>query len=423
VSLETGLGSFPNKRFQLKVSNGLIVLEVMPLVNPERVSWRLPPSKSHMIRWIAMAAQSKSETELHFSGTPGDDIFSMADCMEKMGMKIQKGRGKWVVKRGLNDNLSSETALDCGNSATTARVVTSIAAGMGSVFHIDGDDSLRRRDTTHLNDALRELGCNISDDSMPFSISGPIRPRNATVDQSESSQTLTGLILASPRFPNGARIFLKGRAVSRGYRDLTIDICRVCGWEGGIDSGIVDIGGWTVKTPEVVEIPEEISLLPISLLYDRLHDTKSMKIEIVNSDTRILEAINSVMECNGGVVDLRDASDLISPAASIIALGEGGKIVGSSHAKGKETDRIDSTFKMLSSFGISTEKSEDGLIVPGGQWPTSPSKPVNSHNDHRLAMTAIVLASLVGASIYGEDSCSVTHPDFIEMILGETGGK
>ena len=97
MSLETGLGSFPNKRFQLKVSNGLIVLEVMPLVNPERVSWRLPPSKSHMIRWIAMAAQSKSETELHFSGTPGDDIFSMADCMEKMGMKIQKGRGKWVV--------------------------------------------------------------------------------------------------------------------------------------------------------------------------------------------------------------------------------------------------------------------------------------------------------------------------------------
>ena len=234
---------------------------------------------------------------------------------------------------------------------------------------------------------------------------------------------LTGLILASPRFPNGARIFLKGRAVSRGYRDLTIDICRVCGWEGGIDSGIVDIGGWTVKTPEMVEIPEEISLLPISLLYDRLHDTKSMKIEIVNSDTRILEAINSVMECNRGVVDLRDASDLISPAAAIIALGEGGKIVGSSHAKGKETDRIDSTFKMLASFGISTEKSEDGLIVPGGQWPTSPSKPVNSHNDHRLAMTAIVLASLVGASIHGEDSCSVTHPDFIEMILGETGGK
>ena len=96
--------------------------------------------------------------------------------------------------------------------------------------------------------------------------------------------------------------------------------------------------------------------------------------------------------------------------------------MGSSHAKGKESDRIDSTFKMLSSFGISSVKSEDGLIVQGSQWPTSPSKPVNSQNDHRLAMTAIVLASFVGAQIYGEESCSVTHPDFIEMILGETGG-
>ena len=96
--------------------------------------------------------------------------------------------------------------------------------------------------------------------------------------------------------------------------------------------------------------------------------------------------------------------------------------MGSSHVKGKETDRIESTFKMLSSFGISSEKSDDGLVVPGSQWPTSPSKPVNSQNDHRLAMTAIVLGSLVGARIYGEESCSVTHPDFLEMILGEAGG-
>ena len=398
------------------------MLEVRPLVNPERVSWRLPPSKSHMIRWIAMAVQSKTETELHFSGTPGDDIFSMANCMEKMGAKIEKDKEKWVVKRGLGGNFSSETVLDCGNSATTARVVTSIAAGLESIFHIDGDDSLRKRDASHLNNALRGLGCNIPYDSMPFSISGPIFPWNTTVDQSESSQTLTGLILASPRFPEGARVLLEGRAVSRGYRDLTVDICKFCGWQGDIDSEIVDIGGWIVKTPEVVEMPEEISLLPISLLYDKLHGTKSLKIEIVNSDSRIIDAITSVMNCNGGVVDLRDASDLIAPAAAIIALGGGGRIVGSSHAKGKESDRIDSTFKMLSSFGISSVKSGDGLIVQGSQWPTSPTKPVNSQNDHRLAMTAIVLASFVGAQIYGEESCSVTHPDFIEMILGETGG-
>ncbi|RJU85570.1 MAG: hypothetical protein DWB89_05250, partial [Candidatus Poseidoniales archaeon] len=58
------------------------MLNIHPLKNPGRIRWFLPPSKSHMIRWIALASQSESWTNLVFQGRPGMDIESMAGCME-----------------------------------------------------------------------------------------------------------------------------------------------------------------------------------------------------------------------------------------------------------------------------------------------------------------------------------------------------
>jgi len=342
--------------------------------------------------------------------------------MEKLGAKIERAEDKWLVRGGLDDNRNYRVGLDCGNSATTARIVTSIAAGLVGTFHIDGDETLRSRNSAELNAALRGFGCDITSDTLPFSISGTIHPGTATVDESKSSQALTGLMLASPGYPEGARIRPEGEGVSRGYRELTIDICRTCGWEGGIDSESIDISNWVVETPEIVEIPEEISLLPLSLLFDKLHGTKSLEVRLVNSDPWIMRAVHAAMDCDGGQVDLRDASDIIAPAAAIMALGGGGVIVGSSHARGKESDRIESTSRMLASFGISSEERSDGLSIPGDQRPISPSKPVDCKGDHRLAMTSIVLATSVGAEVEGEEFCSVTHPEFVEMLLGDKGG-
>jgi 5-enolpyruvylshikimate-3-phosphate synthase len=36
--------------------------------------------------------------------------------------------------------------------------------------------------------------------------------------------------------------------------------------------------------------------------------------------------------------------------------------------------------------------------------------------DHRLAMTAVILATYCGAEIVNSDIIKVTHPDFMDMI-------
>ena len=94
------------------------------------IEWSLPPSKSHMIRWLALAAQAEGGTALNFTGSVGEDILSMAGCLQNMGVPIEQGASKWVINgvgsRGLR---APKVVLDCGNSGTAARCMMAIAAG------------------------------------------------------------------------------------------------------------------------------------------------------------------------------------------------------------------------------------------------------------------------------------------------------
>ena len=209
---------------------------------------------------------------------------------------------------------------------------------------------------------------------------------------------------------------LYGDAVSRWYRDLTIEICNDCGWSGTLEEEMI-LSNWEVKTPKKVEIPPEISLFPLSVLFDLLHGTRSLDQDLTNFQSPVLEATSDALSSEKDEVDLRDSSDIIAPCAVIMALGTGGEILGAPHARGKESNRILSTVRLLSSFGMEANETDTGLKIPGGQLPRSPKKVFDCELDHRLAMTAGVLATKVGADLSGYEICDVTHPGFFEMII------
>ena len=76
---------------------------------------------------------------------------------------------------------------------------------------------------------------------------------------------------------------------------------------------------------------------------------------------------------------------------------------------------------MLASFGMASSATNDGIVIPGGQVPTRPESPVETHGDHRIAMTSMVLASKVGGTIVNPEISAVTDPGFIERLTGLGG--
>ena len=114
--------------------------------NFEGVNWFLSPSKSHMIRWLVLASMSKDKTRISFDGKPGEDIHSMANCLEKMGIVIKREKEFWEIQgNGPHGFSIPNEVLDCRNSGTTMRFLIPQLACFSSSAVIDGDWTLRNR--------------------------------------------------------------------------------------------------------------------------------------------------------------------------------------------------------------------------------------------------------------------------------------
>ena len=115
-------------------------------------------------------------------------------------------------------------------------------------------------------------------------------------------------------------------------------------------------------------------------------------------------------------IDLVDANDLLPPLSAILALTGGGTISGAAHAMFKESNRIDKTAKMLQQFGIECIIKEDGIAIKGNQSVQKPLSMVQTYGDHRLQMTAIILATKVGAIVEGPELHQIADPSFLERL-------
>ena len=158
-------------------------------------------------------------------------------------------------------------------------------------------------------------------------------------------------MVASPGFSEELRVSLLGESVSSGYWMLTKEICVSCGSKMVIRDGYAILPPWEVEVPERVEIPVEESLQPIAMLLSRLHGVK-FETGFVDTGIGINETIRAI-EDGEGDVDLGEASDIISPVAAIMAIGDGGRIRGIAHTRGKESDRISKTVEVLNCFDLS----------------------------------------------------------------------
>ena len=362
-----------------------------------------------------MISQSNSSCLIRFNESPGADAESMSKCLQEMGINIHHKEDGWLVETPKQALSAPNTILNCGNSGTSARVLSALVATMGEKIKLDGDESLRTRSSS-LGKVLRDLQVDVDSDSLPVTVNGKMKG-GTTVDLSQSSQPLTALILASPSLEEAIEIHVEGDAVSRGYLGMTFDIARSCGCPIEMSSQLI-LQPWSVNPPNEIDIPPELSLFPMAILLELLHDGLHLQTELATYDPLLLMAFDAIDRANGGEVDLRDASDLVTPAAVWMALGEGGNITGIPHARGKESDRILRTVELLQSFGMKAEETDDGLVIPGRQTPNSPNEPIQTHMDHRLAMVAMILASKVGGEVVDAEICEVSHPGFIQQLLG-----
>ena len=349
---------------------------------------KLPPSKSHSMRWLTLASMDKSPTRISMWEI-GEDVQALLDCLSVFGIEWD---GK-IMKGGKLRQPSSK--LDCKNSGTALRFLIGQAATCDFKVTLDGDSSLRARSSLLLPQSLGvEVNSENSDCEYPMEVTGPFNLKSIEIDVSKTSQFYSSILLMTPR-TNGFSITTKGDAVSRNHSNLTWDLCKKTGAKTPGET-------WDVSCPDVI-IPPDASMMAFAKL-------ANLEVENVPESS---ESIGHLLDNT----DLRDSNDLITPMSAWLALGDGGTITGAKHAAYKESNRITKTAELLSRFSIESTINSDGLSIPGGQRPKKPEGIVSTYDDHRIQMTAILLASISGGLIEGSDLHRVAWPSYLEQLV------
>ena len=359
-------------------------------IKPSKLSGslKLPPSKSHAMRWLTLASMDEKPTNIEMWEI-GEDVQALIDCLIELGIS-------WDGLTLCGGELKKpQSVLNCKNSGTAMRFLIAQAASCNFEIALDGDSSLRARSSLQLIDSLGiDYTKMNTDQEYPVILRGPITKGKIEVDVSKTSQFHSALLLVSPRC-KGFELSTIGDAVSRNHSALTWELCKIT---GANKPGTP----WIVSCPDVT-IPPDASMMAFA---------KLSGLDVANAPSES-DQIGHYLEQN----EIRDSNDLISPMAAWLALGDGGKITGASHAAYKESNRITKTVELLSRFGLKATANPDGLTIPGGQKPKTPNDIVETHNDHRLQMTAIILSSICGGKIRSPNLHKVAWPSFLDQLI------
>ena len=412
-------------------------LEVKPTSIVE-APWRLPPSKSHLIRMLLLCALSKKKHTLQGIAEIGEDAESMMRCLSQLGVEFNLVQsGLEVTGVGVEGLHRSPSVLHAGNSGTALRFLIALTSRLNFVSMVDGDASLRRRNHSDLLYALSPLQVQFSygveQERLPILVHGPWSGNDISVNVEHSSQPYSSLLLATSGCVEPSTIKTEGEAVSRRHAALTIELMSVCGAKVEIDEETTTIQPWVSNPPKKWDVPSDGSMMAFPILACVL---KKQSIEIENpvepNDAlghEILldvlkhfgvEKSNATLNFVGGAttvdIDLRDANDLLPPLAAILAVSGGGRLRGASHAKHKESNRIKSTASMLKGFGLQCNIEDDGLSIEGNQRLKKPQSLIDTYGDHRIQMTAVLLASETGGTVEGPRLHRVADPEFLERF-------
>lgn len=300
-----------------------------------------------------------------------------------------------------------QNLLDAGESGSTLRFIIPLVSALGGDFVIKTHGKLAKRPNDDLFSTLSEGGVTayVKDDCI--FVSGKLKPGTYSIKADVSSQFVSGLLMALSALKEKSTLILSGKVTSRPYIDITIEILRKYGVSITELDGVFTIDGTNIK-PVLNAVEGDWSNSAFFLVAGAINGdvtVNNLNLNSIQGDRKILEVIklaggtivfgeNSVSvkksKLNSFSFDAENVPDLVPICAVLASYCDGvSEIKNVSRLKFKESDRIISTSLMLSNCGIKCEYVDGMLRVFGG---TVVGGKVDSFNDHRIVMSASILA-------------------------------
>lgn len=387
-----------------------------------------PPSKSVAQRAIAIASLAAGLSVINRAGDC-EDVRSVVQVCRMLGADIVTDGDKLYIRGGVSPPVNE---LQCGESGLGLRVFSCITATFNKEVTLTGVGSLCNRPMHFVEASLKSLGvvCKTNNGRLPITVNGPITIKNAKIDASESSQMLSGILIAAPLADGGVHLAVKN-LVSKPYVDLTIETIRSFGVDvdnRGYQSfyvrpdqsykpfDFVVEGDWSGAAFMLVAgaIAGEVFVNNLNM-GSQQPDQKIMD-ALGFAGSIIKQRSNGVHVCRNDLkafhFDASDCPDLFPPLVVLASncMGES-TIHGLNRLYGKESNRALTLKKMMRAMGISITTKGNTMYIRGGKRKEAS---VNSHGDHRIAMAASVAALTAEGPVQvdGAEAVYKSYPNF-----------
>lgn len=405
--------------------------------SPITATVSIPGSKSITNRALLLSALADGPSTITGS-LRSRDTRLMADALRTLGtLVVNDGDNVTVTPQELHGG-----EIECGLAGTVLRFLPAVATLASGEVWFRGDREAQSRPMSTTLTSLAALGAEVigsgnPDAPLPFAIvgHGGLRGGEVHIDASESSQFVSGLLLAAPRFAEGVTVVHTGTAVpSQPHIEMTVEMLRAAGvtvdvsfnrwtvrpgpirgrrWSvepdlsnatpflaaAAVTGGEVRVRDWPVTTNQP---GDQVRNILIDMGASAEYDAADGSLVVRGADGGHLRGITW---------DMHDIGELTPTVAALCALASGpSHLFGIAHLRGHETDRLAALEAELTGLGCGVTQTEDGLLIDpaplhGGQWRT--------YADHRMATAGAILGLVTpGVEVDDISTTGKTLPDF-----------
>lgn len=408
---------------------------------------RVPGDKSVSHRSLMLGALAEGRS--HIRGfLEGEDTRATAAVLQQLGVAIDTpSAGERVVHGvGLHGLRAADAPLDCGNAGTGMRLLTGLLAGQAFDSVLVGDASLSKRPMRRVTDPLGQMGARIDshDGLPPLHVRGGQSLRGIHYTLPVASAQVKSALLLAGLYAQGETEVIEPHPT----RDYTERMLAAFGWPIVFEPGRARLTGSHALKATDVTVPADFSSAAFFLVAASIVPGSDVRLEQVGLNPRrtgLLQALRlmgaDIRIENEGESGGEPVGDLVVryaplqgialppalvpdmidelPAFFIAAAVASGRTVvsGAAELRVKESDRIASMATGLLAIGARIEETPDGAIIDGGGLDGGA---VDSHGDHRIAMSFAVAGLVASAPITIGDCANVatSFPGFVELANG-----
>lgn len=404
-----------------------------------------PPGDKSVSHRVVLSALI-SEGAVKISGlSTCDDVASSLKIYRQLGGEVETKAGRIFLK-GLGGRLNSPSApLDCGNSGTTARLLTGILAPLKGVFTLDGDFQLRKRPMERVAQPLRMMGAKIETTTgrLPLTMEG--RALKGIEYQAEApSAQIKSAILFAALGAEGPTTYIE----SLPTRDHTERLLIYYGVPLEIKGRKIIVKPAKLKLPDEYDVPGDPSGAAFFLTAAAFVPGSEVTAEnMLLSESRI--GFLKVLSRMGAGVEIFLERENPEPVGQVKVYYNGPlkatEIMGSeiptlvdevpilalaaTEADGvtvfhdvdelrvKEIDRLTALRHQLGALGAQVKVQDNNMLITGPTKYVFPAA-LDSGHDHRMSMTLTLALKALRADvpIEGQDSASISYPSFFSDL-------